>query len=137
MVGFRVDLDSQTGSDPVPGGHSGLDQDPACLLCPQGCPGWCLVARYSVVGIGYIRGSWNHHGDIVKNDEKEIQNGQSMELQSLELMGIFLGLFGFIVAASAFIPDTWVGRIADLVVGGALMATGIWSFLKGRTHRKH
>ena len=90
-----------------------------------------------MVGIGYIRSSWYHHGDVVKNDEEEIQNGQSMELQSLELMGIFLGLFGFIVAAAALIPDTWVGRIADLVAGGALMVIGIWSFLKGRTHRNH
>lgn len=69
--------------------------------------------------------------------KEEDQQGNSMELESLELMGIFLGVFGFIVAASAVIPDNWTGRIANLVAGGLLLTIGIWSFIKGRAHRKH
>ena len=69
------------------------------------------------------------------NSEEKDQNGRSMELQSLELIGIFLGFFGFIVAAAATIPDSWTGRIANLTAGGALLAIGIWSYLKGRSHR--
>jgi len=71
----------------------------------------------------------------VKNKENE-QNGKSIELESLELMGIFLGIFGFIVGASAVLPENWTGRTANLLVGGLLLGIGIWCFLKGRTHRK-
>jgi uncharacterized membrane protein YczE len=70
------------------------------------------------------------------NGEQKDQNGNSMELESLELMGIFLGVFGFIVAGSAVIPDNWTGRIADLIAGGLLLGIGIWAFIKGRAHRK-
>ena len=44
-----------------------------------------------------------------------------IELQSLELMGIFLGVFGLIVMVAMIIPDNLLGKIADLVVGAVLI----------------
>ena len=64
------------------------------------------------------------------------QKSGSMELESLELMGIFLAVFGVIVMAAMVIPETWTGKIADLIVGATLLASGAVAFLKGRSHRK-
>jgi len=85
----------------------------------------------------YLCNPGNHNiGALMKSKEKD-RNGTSMELQSLELMGVFLGFFGLVVAVAAVIPDNWTGRIADLTAGGVLVSIGIWSFLKGRAHRNH
>jgi uncharacterized membrane protein YczE len=70
------------------------------------------------------------------NKEQKERRGGSMEFESLQLMGAFLGFFGLIVAAAMVIPDTWTGRIADLAAGVVLMGIGTWAFLKGRSHRK-
>ena len=58
-----------------------------------------------------------------------------MELQSLELMGVFLGVFGLIVMVAMVFADTGTGKIADLLVGGTLLTLGIIAFIKGRQHR--
>ena len=64
------------------------------------------------------------------------QKSGSMELESLELMGIFLSVFGVIVMVAMVVPDTLTGKIADLVVGATLLLTGVVAYLKGRSHRK-
>jgi hypothetical protein len=68
--------------------------------------------------------------------ESKNQSNDSMELESLELMGIFLAVFGSIVAASAVIPDDWTGRLANLAAGGLLLVIGVSSLLRGRAQRK-
>ena len=60
----------------------------------------------------------------MKSDDKN-RKDRSMELESLELMGLFLGFFGFVVAAAAVIPEDWTGRIANLTAGGVLLGIGI------------
>ncbi|MFC2077008.1 hypothetical protein ACFLT7_07990 [candidate division KSB1 bacterium] len=69
------------------------------------------------------------------SEQKTEQKGGNMELQSLELMGIFLGVFGLIVMFAMIFADTGVGKIADLLVGGTLLVLGILAFIKGRSHR--
>jgi uncharacterized membrane protein YczE len=66
----------------------------------------------------------------------EQKKGGSIELESLELMGIFLSVFGVIVMVAMIVPDTWTGKIADLLVGATLLTIGILIYLKGRSHRK-
>lgn len=70
----------------------------------------------------------------MKSEDKN-RNDRSMELESLELMGLFLGFFGFVVAVAAVIPENWTGRIANLTAGGILLGIGICLYLKGRAHR--
>ena len=68
-------------------------------------------------------------------DEKEIQ-GRAVEIQSLELMGAFLVIFGVMVIVAAFFPMNFTGKIANAIVGVLLSAIGGILFMKGRNHRK-
>lgn len=95
-----------------------------------------MVARCALVGLCHLRDSRNHHGGALVNMPRRDKEQDAMELESLELMGIFLGVFGLIVGASSWIPSDWTGRIANLTAGGLLLGIGIWAFLKGRSHRK-
>jgi hypothetical protein len=95
-----------------------------------------MLARCALVGLYHLRTSWNHYGGALVKTETDKQKDNLMELQSVELMGIFLGVFGFVVAASAVIPDEWLDKIANLTAGSLLLIIGAGAFLKGRAHRK-
>lgn len=88
------------------------------------------------MGARNIPGLGNNHGAALMNDKKNEAKSQSMEFEALELMGIFLAVFGVIVTISVLIPENWTGRIANLTAGGLLLLIGLWAFVKGRGHRK-
>jgi hypothetical protein len=95
-----------------------------------------MVAGRALVGLRHLCCPGFHNGGALIMNQSQNQKKDSMELESLELMGIFLGVFGLIVAAAAIFPDDWIGKIANLVSGGVLLLIGFWAFLKGRSHRK-
>ena len=64
--------------------------------------------------------------------EKEGSQANKLELQSLQLIGAFLGLFGVIMIVAVIFPEDLEGKITNLVAGVVLLACGIGSFLKGR-----
>lgn len=68
--------------------------------------------------------------------EEREEQGKSVEIQSLELMGVFLLIFGSLIIIAAFFPMDLTGRMANVIVGGLLTAVGAALFLKGRGYRK-
>ena len=73
---------------------------------------------------------------MIKTTDWKDSKNRSIELESLELMGVFLTIFGLIVAASAVIPADWTGRVANLASGGLLLVIGAAALLKGRAQRR-
>lgn len=59
----------------------------------------------------------------------------TLESQSLQLMGIFLGVFGIIMIISMIFPKNLEGVITNLIAGLILLGFGIGAFLKGRSRK--
>ena len=60
---------------------------------------------------------------------------RKLESQSLQLMGIFLGIFGIIMIISMIFPENLEGVITNLITGLILLGFGIGAFLKGRSRK--
>ena len=60
---------------------------------------------------------------------------RKLESQSLQLMGIFLGVFGIIMIISMIFPKNLEGVITNLITGLILLGFGIGAFLKGRSRK--
>ncbi|MCK4967381.1 hypothetical protein KAS50_10120 [bacterium] len=59
-----------------------------------------------------------------------------LEFQSLQLMGLFLGVFGIIMIFAVIFPETMQGKLTNLVVGIVLLGIGLGAVLKGRSQSK-
>ncbi len=68
--------------------------------------------------------------------EQREKHGRSVEIQSFELMGIFLLVFGMMVVVAAFFPMDLTGKIANVIVGFLLTAIGGILLMKGRSHKR-
>ena len=64
--------------------------------------------------------------------EKEGSQEKKLELQSLQLIGAFLGIFGIIMLIAIIFPENLEGKITNLIAGLVLLTCGIISFLKGK-----
>ncbi len=67
-----------------------------------------------------------------------IEKGQeksSLEYRSLQLMGIFLGVFGIIMIIAVIFPENFEGKIANLITGIVLLCAGAIAFLKGKSNK--
>lgn len=67
--------------------------------------------------------------------KEEGSTENKLELQSLQLMGLFLSVFGVIMLIAIIFPKNLEGKIANLISGLALLLCGIVAFLKGRTKK--
>ena len=67
--------------------------------------------------------------------KEEGSTENKLELQSLQLMGLFLGVFGIIMLVAIIFPKNLEGKIANLVSGLILLGFGIGAFLKGRSRK--
>lgn len=63
--------------------------------------------------------------------KEEGSTENKLELQSLQLMGLFLGVFGIVMLVAIIFPKNLEGKIANLVSGLALLGCGIVAYLKG------
>ena len=68
--------------------------------------------------------------------KEEGSTENKLELQSLQLMGLFLGVFGIVMLIAIIFPKNLEGKIANLVSGIALLGCGIIAFIKGRSKKK-
>ena len=60
---------------------------------------------------------------------------RKLESQSLQLMGIFLGIFGIIMIIAMIFPENLEGKVTNLITGLILLGFGIGAFLKGRSRK--
>lgn len=63
--------------------------------------------------------------------------GEKIELESLQLIGIFLIVFGIIMFVAVYFPKTLLGKVTDLIAGLALVGIGIGVFLKGIAYKRN
>jgi uncharacterized membrane protein YczE len=63
--------------------------------------------------------------------KEEGSTENKLELQSLQLMGLFLGVFGIVMLIAIIFPENLEGKIANLISGLALLGCGIGAYLKG------
>jgi len=56
-----------------------------------------------------------------------------LEFQSLQLMGLFLGIFGIIMIVAVIFPETMQGKLTNLIAGIVLLGIGLGAVLKGRS----
>jgi small-conductance mechanosensitive channel len=63
--------------------------------------------------------------------KEEGSTENKLELQSLQLMGLFLGVFGIVMLIAIIFPENLEGKIASLISGLALLGCGIGAYLKG------
>ena len=57
----------------------------------------------------------------------------SLEYRSLQLMGIFLGIFGIIMIFAMIFPEDFEGKITNLITGLVLLSAG--AFFKGKSNK--
>ena len=60
------------------------------------------------------------------------QGKNSLEYRSLQLMGIFLGIFGIIMIIAMIFPEDFEGKITNLITGLVLLSAGAGAFFKGK-----
>ncbi|MFC1562832.1 hypothetical protein ACFL4Z_02135 [candidate division KSB1 bacterium] len=63
---------------------------------------------------------------------KEEDSSGILESHSLQLMGVFLGVFGIIMVISMVFPEDLEGKLANLITGLVLLGVGLGAFLKGK-----
>ena len=57
----------------------------------------------------------------------------SLEYRSLQLMGIFLGIFGIIMIFAMIFPEDFEGKITNLITDLVLLSAG--AFFKGKSNK--
>lgn len=55
-----------------------------------------------------------------------------LEFQSLQLMGLFLGIFGIIMIFAVIYPEDLQGKLTNLISGLVLVIIGGAAIIKGR-----
>ena len=59
-----------------------------------------------------------------------------LEFQSLQLMGLFLSVFGIIMIVAVIFPEDMQGKITNLIAGIVLLGIGLSAVLKGRSQSR-
>ena len=72
---------------------------------------------------------------MIEMSKTEGSTENKLESQSLQLMGIFLGVFGIIMIFAIIFPENIDGKITNLITGLILLGFGIGAFLKGRSSK--
>ena len=67
--------------------------------------------------------------------KEEGSTENKLELQSLQLMGLFLGVFGIVMLIAIIFPENLEGKIANLISGLALLICAVVAFIKGRSKK--
>ena len=57
---------------------------------------------------------------------------KKLEFQSLQLMGLFLSIFGIIMIFAVIFPEDLQGKLTNLSAGIVLLAIGVGSIIRGR-----
>ena len=72
---------------------------------------------------------------MIEMSKIEGSTERKLESQSLQLMGIFLGIFGIIMIIAMIFPENLEGQVTNLITGLILLGFGIGAFLKGRSRK--
>jgi uncharacterized membrane protein len=64
------------------------------------------------------------------------KSNQIEEFEPLQAIGIFWIVFGVLILIGIFYSKTGIGKIANSVCGGVLLAVGLFSFFKGLINKK-
>lgn len=66
----------------------------------------------------------------------EEKTNKREEFEPLQAIGIFWIVFGVLVLIGIFYSRTGIGKIANGICGGVLLAVGLFSFFKGLINKK-
>jgi len=69
-------------------------------------------------------------------DQIKQHDHSKRDLDTLTIIGAFLGIFGLAVIVAVFFTDTYHGKVVNLLSGTLILIIGLVGIIKGRWSRR-